>query len=72
MLCLVTVGMEAVMVEKVGGVVPSDCDGWWWVVGRVGGAATFQSRLLPGPAANQYHFPVFEAGNYEVERLCDP
>ena len=37
-----------------------------------GGAGTFQSRLLPGPAANQYHFPVFEAGNYEVERLCDP
>ena len=23
------------------------------------------------PAANQYHFPVLEAGNYEVERLCD-
>ena len=37
-----------------------------YVVIAVGG------RWLTGPAANQYHFPVFEAGNYEVERLCDP
>lgn len=39
---------------------------------RVGGGrwhvpVTPASRL----AANQYHFPVLEAGNYEVERLCD-
>lgn len=40
--------------------------------GREGGGrwhvpVTPASRL----AANQYHFPVLEAGNYEVERLCD-
>lgn len=40
--------------------------GWWWR-GRWHVPVTPASR----PAANQYHFPVLEAGNYEVERLCD-
>lgn len=38
---------------------------WWWGHWHV--PVTPASR----PAANQYHFPVLEAGNYEVERLCD-
>lgn len=42
------------------------------MIARLGGGrwhvpVTPASRL----AANQYHFPVLEAGNYEVERLCD-
>lgn len=40
--------------------------GWRWG-GRWHVPVTPASRL----AANQYHFPVLEAGNYEVERLCD-
>lgn len=38
-----------------------------WGEGRWHVPVTPASRL----AANQYHFPVLEAGNYEVERLCD-
>lgn len=41
--------------------------GWWGGAGGSHVPVTPASRL----AANQYHFPVLEAGNYEVERLCD-
>lgn len=38
-----------------------------------GGGGRWHVPVTPASrlAANQYHFPVLEAGNYEVERLCD-
>lgn len=49
--------------RKVGGSrLWQDGGGGHWHV-----PVTPASRLT----ANQYHFPVLEAGNYEVERLCD-
>lgn len=43
------------------------------IVGRWGVGGRWHVPVTPAsrPAANQYHFPVLEAGNYEVERLCD-
>lgn len=41
--------------------------------GAGGGGGRWHVPVTPASrlAANQYHFPVLEAGNYEVERLCD-
>lgn len=38
-----------------------------------GGGGHWHVPVTPASrlTANQYHFPVLEAGNYEVERLCD-
>lgn len=40
---------------------------------REGGGGHWHVPVTPASrlTANQYHFPVLEAGNYEVERLCD-
>lgn len=47
---------------------------WCGCVGRGGEGGRWHVPVTPASrlAANQYHFPVLEAGNYEVERLCDP